>query len=337
MALGDALSKLGHFANASEVFREALHWAEGNWDRQKADGIRLALARSLLTQARFAEIADLAQQVLGEDGKREMQGTLSGPRRVAVRNAEMVWGTALSLEGSDLGEAAEHLRAAEALSLAEGDLPSLAQARFELGSVLAQQGDLRSAVDLYRQSLEASSQVEGDQALEQRILAYNNLAYHLLLLGDPGAREPAETGLALAKEKGITGLQPYLYSTLGEIALSAGDLDGAEDSFNRGLEIAERLDIPERIAGLTANLGLVARQRGQASLAIHRLSTALGQANALGTHHLAAQIRLWLVPLLPPSEGRVLLAEARRMAEQSGRRRLLEEALRLEKTIGCGG
>ncbi len=51
----------------------------------------------------------------------------------------------------------------------------------------------------------------------------------------------------------------------------------------------------------------------------------MAQADALGTRHLAAQIRLWLAPLLPPAEARARLAEARAIAEQGGRRRLLAE------------
>ena len=103
----------------------------------------------------------------------------------------------------------------------------------------------------------------------------------------------------------------------------------AEQSFAEGLALAEQLSLPERMAGLTANLGLVAAQTGQTALAIHRLSTALARADALGTVHLAAQIRLWLVPLLPRPEARAMLAEARAMAESGGRKRLLEEAERL--------
>jgi hypothetical protein len=128
-------------------------------------------------------------------------------------------------------------------------------------------------------------------------------------------------------------MQPYLLSTLGEIALADGDLDTAEQKFEAGLALAERLAMPERVAGLTANLGLVAQRRGQHDLAIHRLSTALAQADALGTLHLAAQIRLWLAQLLPSQEARRRLAEARLIAETSGRGRLLEEAHRLEMEI----
>src|SRR5204863_2857476 len=107
----------------------------------------------------------------------------------------------------------------------------------------------------------------------------------------------------------------------------------AEQYFFEGLELAERRPAPERIAGLTANLGLVAIRRGQTTLAIHRLSTALARADALGTVHLAAQIRIWLAPLLPPAEARATLAEARALAESGNRTRLLEQIAQLELKI----
>jgi hypothetical protein len=101
--------------------------------------------------------------------------------------------------------------------------------------------------------------------------------------------------------------------------------------FSAGLALAERLNIPERIAGLGANLGLVALYREQESLAIHRLSSALARADALGTRHLAAQIRVWLAPLLPPAEARTALAEARSIAEAGGRKLILQQIARLEQ------
>jgi hypothetical protein len=164
----------------------------------------------------------------------------------------------------------------------------------------------------------------------QRILSYNNLAYHLHLLGDETAIEFAETGLALAREKGVIGLQAYLFSTLGEIALAHRNLDLAHQYFSEGLEIAERYALRERIAGLTANQGLVVIQQGKIDLAIFHLSRALGLADALGTQHLAVQIRIWLAPLLPADEGRLHLQEARGIAESSGRLSLLEEIMHLE-------
>jgi hypothetical protein len=163
--------------------------------------------------------------------------------------------------------------------------------------------------------------------------AYNNLGYHLLMLRDPGARTHAETGLELARETGMVQFEPFLLSTLGEIALAADDLNNAERYFSEGLDLAERLPSPERIAGLTANLGLVALRRGQTSLAAQRFASALAAADALGVRHLAATIRIWLAPLLPPAEARATLAEARALAESGGRKLLLEAIDHLEREL----
>jgi hypothetical protein len=51
----------------------------------------------------------------------------------------------------------------------------------------------------------------------------------------------------------------------------------------------------------------------------------------LGIRHLAAQIRIWLAPLLPAAEARATFAEARTFAESSGRKRLLAEIIEVEK------
>src|SRR6266545_2357593 len=316
MALGDAYLQSGAAAQAAETFRTALDVANTRGNQSEADRARLLLARALVVQGRFAEAIALAQRVR------------TAGRPANAVSAELMWGTALSIEGVDLAGAAEHLQNAAAHCAAQGDPAILAQIRFELGSVAAQRGDLREAVARYREALEIAE--EKPSAAAYRILAHNNLAYHLLLLGDPTAIEHANAGLAAARESGMVSFQPFLLSTLGEIALAQGDLDAAERHFIEGLEIAEQLPSPERIAGLTANLGLVAIRRGQIPLAIHRLSTALARADALGTRHLAAQIRIWLAPLLPPAEAHATLAEARALAESGNRTRLLEQIDRLE-------
>jgi tetratricopeptide (TPR) repeat protein len=202
--------------------------------------------------------------------------------------------------------------------------------------VAAQQGDLEKAVALYRDTIAVSEPAAGAHERMFHILGYNNLAYHLLLLNDPTAIDYARTGLQLAQEQGEVGLQPFVLSTLGEIELSRNDLAAAEKYFTEGLTLAERLAMPERIAGLTANLGRVAQRRGETALAIHRLSTALAKAEALGLPHLAAQIRVWLAPLLPPAEAQAQLAEARAIAESGRRKRLLEEIAQAERRIRDG-
>jgi len=318
LELGEAHFRAGETAQATETYRAALKLCAPQ--SMEADRARLALAQALLNEARYAEAIELVRQVR-TTGRPEL-----------IVNAEMQWGTTLSVEGADLIGAAEHLQNAETLLRQQSDQPDaarLAQIIFEQGSVAAQQGDLDRAVALYRATIAIAAE-GGPAALPYHILGCNNLAYHLHLVHDPTAIDYAQQGLQLAHEQGVLSLQPYLLSTLGEIELEH-DVNAAEKYFTEGLTLAERRSMPERIAGLTANLGRVALQRGETALAIHRFSTALAKAEALGLPHLTAQIRLWLAPLLPPDEARAALNEVKAVAESSGRQRLMEEVQRLEE------
>ena len=55
------------------------------------------------------------------------------------------------------------------------------------------------------------------------------------------------------------------------------------------------------------------------------------RADALGIRHLAAQIRLWLAPLLSVTQAHTYRAEVRAFAEYTGWQRLLEAVRQLEK------
>jgi predicted ATPase len=324
--LGEVYLNAGEGARAAEALRLALTMARDQDDQDAVQAIQLLMARAQLTQARYAEVRRLAEQVLA--------ATPSDENGVS---AEFLIGASHSLEGADLSSASTHLQAAldrlrAAAERGEPHAGRRAQVVFELGGVAAQRGDLQDAVALYRQAIEIADASQDEVGQPYRVLARNNLAYHLHLLepGSAEARRHAEDGLKLAQDLGIFGLTTYLFSTLGEIALGQDDLDEAERRFSEGLALAERMSMPERVAGLTANLGLVAQARGHTTLALHRLSAAMAQADALGTRHLAAQIRLWLVPLLPPAEASARLAEARAFAEGGGRARLLADAAALE-------
>ncbi len=321
--LGEARLRAGEAAAAADTFRSAADLAVRRGDTTGAGNqARLARAEALLPLARFAEVIELVQQVLA-DGRAEQ-----------AAQAEFLWGTALSLEGADLAAAAEHLGRAEMLFHQPVDAPDrvgLVRTRFELGSLAAQQGELERAVTLYREALLTAVDLADTAVINWRVLINNNLAYHLHLLADPAAETYLAAGMTLAQDYGILGVQPYLYSTGGEIALAAGDLATAESYFRQGLELAERLNLPERVAGIGANLGRLALARGETSLAIYELSTALARAEALGAHHLAAQIRIWLAPLLPLPIARRLLAAARRVAESGPRRLLLAQIAAAEQ------
>lgn len=327
LALGTALHHQGASQQAAERLYEALQLARNPNETNRA---RLSLASILVPLARYDDVISLMREVAasGEAAERA--------------HALFRWGTALSLAGANLAEAALRLREAERIlaSLPNPDPVALAQIHFELGGVAAQQGDLPRALAAYQEALyradaaDESNNYSLDGALTWRILARNNLAYHLQLTGDlERAEQYINEGQTLAEAQGMLGLLPYLHSTAGEIALAQGKAEHAQTCFQHGLRLAEQLAIPERIAGLTANLGLSASAQGNDRQARELLQSALSRADSLGTRYLAAQIRIWLAPLLPSSEARATLQTARTIASNGGYRRLLEEIERLEVFI----
>ncbi|MEW5956514.1 MAG: AAA family ATPase [Chloroflexota bacterium] len=325
-ALGQAYIRAGHFAQAAEALRAALDLAKRG-QRQVNEGVlTLNLTEALLLATRFDELLALAEEVK------------AGSRPEDAANAAYIYGIALSHSRSDLTGAIAYIQKAEVLLRQSGRAPvegvvTLNQIKFELGNISARRGDLPAAIGHYRDGLENTRPMDSEAMLRAHILFHNNLAYHLHLLNDPAAADYAHRGLALAQEQGVLSLLPYLWSTLGEIALAQNDLAAAEQHFKEGLALAHQFPIPERIAGLTANLGLVARQRGQRALAVERLSAALAQAETLNIRFMATQIHLWLVPLLSPAEAHSHLAAARSIAGQDGYEGLLAAAVRLEAEV----
>ncbi len=325
MALGEAQAQNGAIEDAATSFMSAAKiLEERGQDIAMIDKARLALARSYLMQARTDDVISLARQV-------RTRGDSS-----SAATAEFLWGTALGHAGLDLTAASEHLETAVHIARTQQPVEAdmLAAATFELGNIAAQRGDLREAVERYFDTLRLVEPAPFGPALTWHILGHNNLAYHLDLLHDPGAAEHAIEGLRLAREKGVITLQPFLLSTLGEIALSAEDLDTAEAYFREGLALARRLSMRERVAGLNANLGRLEVKRGEPARAINRLQAALGEAERLGSHHLAARIHLWLAPLVPYIEAVAHLDAARAIADQGGRHGLLGDISAIESTLG---
>jgi predicted ATPase/DNA-binding SARP family transcriptional activator len=324
LEMGTARLHKGDFAQASDDYRTAVDLAAARRDWSLLEAAHLALNQSFLPQARFAEAIALAKEL------RE-----SGPPELALC-AEFCWGTGLGVESAHPVEAEFHLREAGRLLAERKDyIGSITptQIIYQLAGVVGQQGRSMEAIDLYRQALAMLERGEAKLDILRNIMLYNNLAYHLHLVGDPSAAGYIRLGIKLAREKGSLSHLPYLYSTSGEIALAQGDLDVAEKYFGEGLALAEQIPVPERIAGMTANLGLVAKQRGDNGLACKRLKTALNLAQQLGNHHLEVRIQIWLTPLLPSEEAHLCLDAARTIAEQNGLHSLLEEIVGLEKDL----
>lgn len=140
------------------------------------------------------------------------------------------------------------------------DLPfEASQSAFERGNLRANRGDLPAAIPAYREALRIA---EASGYPPQQMLAHNNLAYHLMLLGDlDAAREHIQAALALTERFALRMAWQYVYSTLGEIMLALGHLDDADAAFERALEAARASQNAVQIANLRVNQALVARAR----------------------------------------------------------------------------
>jgi DNA-binding SARP family transcriptional activator len=317
LALGDLLLWAGNEKAAAAALQSAIEHDE-HADGEIADEARLVLARSYLPAARYDDAIALTEP-------------LSAHRtpRIAM-HAAFICGTAYSLAGVALNTAATFLSRAEVLCRHQDAQDVLPRILFEQGGIAAQQGDLPLAVERYREAVRAA---EAQPAVTMHlwlILAHNNLGYHLLLQGNIGdASRHARIAMRISERVGLLRVQSYVLSTMGEIALARADTTTAERLFVEALACAERYGMPERIAGLHANLGLVARAREDIEEAVVSFERALLQADALGTHHLAAQIRIWLASVVNPARARVLLNDARVIAQSGDRVRLLAEIDRM--------
>ncbi len=321
-ALGQAALHAGQSGRAADALRLALKLKTQSRDPLPEELLYADLIEALMLGTRYGELLTLAAQVNGHG------------RAETVSFVEYFRGIALAQMGSDLDDAVRHLQKAEALltqtpAVVKG-VVTLGDVKFELGNIAARRGDLPTAVAYFRDAFAVSQTMGSDRELRVHILACNNLAYHLHRQGDPTAADYAHRGLALAQEKGALAALPYLYSTLGEIALAHKALDQAEQFFQEGVTLAQQFAAAERVAGLTANLGLVAKARGDKEQARQLLLSALAQMETLNIRFAVTQIRLWIAPLLPLEAAHEQLAQARQIAAEDGYKQLLSEAERLE-------
>lgn len=217
------------------------------------------------------------------------------PAPDALAQAHHLWAAGGLLAGYGFDEAETHLT--EAIRLAtDNNLPGLAGGgQFELGNLQAQRGDLTEALQSYAEALRLA---EAGDDLFQQVLSHNNLAYHTMLAGDlETARRHIESGLTLVEYHSLIIPRQYLLSTRGEIALAEGEFDAAQNWFAQALAEAERNNNQPQIANTRANMGLLARERGNLEQVVLLLEEARAAITGLVAPHLQTKIDLWLAEL----------------------------------------
>jgi tetratricopeptide (TPR) repeat protein len=135
------------------------------------------------------------------------------------------------------------------------------QVAFERGNLLANRGDLRLAVDAFGEALRLA---DATTNVVMAAMAWNNLAYHTLLIGDVAqAQQHIAAAMDLTERYALSFLWQYVWSTAGEIALARGDLSSADAAFGRAFEVAQAWDNQVHMANVRINQALVAQARNE--------------------------------------------------------------------------
>ncbi len=327
MGLGRVLLRRVELEQARSAFETALKDFEARGDRRGASRAALNISETLFPSGRFKE----AREWIGK--------SLTFSRDEDDKEADVL---AHMLLGSEQANDPRSRAAAEAnlneaaRDAAASNMPDpAARALFFLGNLRAESGDLPLALEAYKESIDFSRAAGNDF---QEVLGHNNHAYHALLLGDlAAAHEHIDAALALAESRALRLSLQHLYSTRGEIALAESRWDAAEVWLQRGLVEAEKNNNPREVANAHANLGRVARGRGDLDAALLLLDTARAAAARLPDIHLQAKINLHLTELYMQrhewTAAKQALARAQALVAGSGLRRLEEWALRLAAQI----
>jgi len=340
-ALGLLHQTLGHPETAAGWHRQNLAWAQKAGDPSAQAEAHFEMSELALTTHDYRTAAQAAEAGLAtiEALEPAVQEPGAGLQPLVGRGHRLL-GAALAMEGSDLSAAESHLQQAAALHRQARDQGDLCAALFELGNIAAQRGDLRRALDFYTGSRRAA---EAGHIHYYLALACNNFAYHSLLLGEvEAAKESTAQGVKVAEAYDLLAALLHLYSTQGEIHLYLGEWDEAQESFRRGLALAEDLGSLERQAGYRGGLALAARGNKDPDSAVRLLEEALALIADQGYWHLRTRLQLWLAEILF-DQGRFervapLLDAAVEIALAHRRTLLLAQAQRLRARLlaACG-
>jgi DNA-binding SARP family transcriptional activator/predicted ATPase len=289
--LGQVHQSLGQLEEATEWYGQYLDLAYKTANPSIQATAHFELGELALVANDYESAAAAAKSGLAIEIPDEDAGRLP-----LVARGQRLLGAALAMEGSDLAAAEHHLQKAVAAHRLTNNVSDLCATLFELGNVAAQRGELTQALQLYEDAARSAEMAHVHYFLA---LAYNNFAYHSLLLGNlDEAQRALAKGMTLAESHEMFGALLHLYSTRGEISLYLGEWAEASEAFQHGLSLAEELGNLERQAGYRAGLALVARGQGDLEGATTLLEEALSLITERGFWHLHTRIQLWLVETL---------------------------------------
>lgn len=283
--LGLARRRQADLEGARAAYIQALRSCEQANEWSWASRICLEMARICLARNQFDDIltwVERARSYLPYDEDPVLPQVLS-----AYLMGGHLRGTGQSLEAAmaQLNEALLTAIKGNMLELLPGIL-------LELGTVVAHTGETTSAIRCFNELIAIAHTIRD---YFHQSLGYHNLASAALQVGDlPMARYAVEEGLKLAHSRAVHLTNQWLYATRGELAMAEQHWDDAESWLTRGLAEAERNDNTVQVAQYRADMGLVARARGQHAQAVTLLEDARSRLTQASARRLLITIDLWL-------------------------------------------
>lgn len=261
--LGEAQVALGRGNEADPALAEAARLLQLEGDARGAARAGLARGRAALqrgalaasrdhfkaARARFAEAGD----VRGEAACRRALGEL------AVR-------------AGDRPTALEQLTEAVRLAERAGDALLLAQASWRLAELLRQGGQVEAAAARYAVAADAYGAAGNEEGVGRSL---RGLGDAQRAQGHPEARRTYQQAIEAFRRLGDSFQLAICFTQVGRLATDAGDLVGAEASFERALACLEAFDDPVRVGVLHAFLARIAHRRGDRGARDERLRAAL--------------------------------------------------------------
>ncbi len=255
-SLGLAQQRSGHLEAASSSYRRAMALGEQTGDtRLQATGLG-NLGKLALDRYDFARAGEWLRAAV------KLTRELDDPALLASQVGDL--GNVLRVQGRSSEAAScyeEALGLAETMKDPRGKQLSLGN----LGALYQERGELSRAL-LYLERSYDISQRHGSAADQVADLVH--LALLRRELAEPEqAAKCLKTALVLAEEAAPEFL-PGVLNPLGHLALAAGDLDQAEEFYQRCLAIEEKIGDNYNAGTSWLNRGYVAWRRGDTDLAI---------------------------------------------------------------------
>ena len=282
---GETAQSRHALSEAVDFYQQALSIDENApdiWDRVGHAAHQLARYEVSVTAYQQAALLWPGQNEVKAIQSQEAQATLAKtvileapPELVAQAHITL----ANAYRSSQLADAPtieSHLQQGLAAAKKAGAQQLLGESYFWLGVLAINRGDAIASLKYDEQGLFHFLQT--DHAGWQAI-AYNNMAYHALLAGQPRqGLVQAQAGLTLSRRVEARNSEGWLLSTLGEIQLHLGQLTAAAETLQSGLALVQEYGPPRLEPGFLADLAQIQMVRGNWETAVTMLKTALEQA-----------------------------------------------------------